>query len=249
MSNGDGVGAQPQASQEQRSGGLRFAELGDRVVRAFGSPERATPSWAGVEANNGHGEDEPRAPDKRTAPFRSAWRGYDRGDVDDYVAELEGELAELRARSGSEPSVAEEIQRIGEEATAILRVAHEQADAATGRARAQAESCIAEAQANAEAITEAAQEHLRQLDKDTDAVWCERARLIDDTRGLADRLLSIADDAAERFPPEPEEADQPTQASPGSPAQAAAKDDGGDQAGGPDRREGSDEAPSGPAGE
>jgi DivIVA domain-containing protein len=131
-------------------------------------------------------------------------RGYDRDAVDDYIGELERELEDMRA--GHEPStvIAAEIERIGEQTAAILRVAHEQASETTRRAHAEADRCLAAAAANAVAMTEDAKQQLRQLDSETDTVWQERARLLEDVRVLSTSLSSLAEDALERFPPEGE---------------------------------------------
>ena len=88
-------------------------------------------------------------------------------------------------------------------------MAQEKADAIVSRAHAQADLLVAEAQASAEATTKAAEQRVRALDADTDAVWRDRARLIDDTRKLADGLLAVADDAAERFRPKPTSPSKP----------------------------------------
>ena len=49
-------------------------------------------------------------------------------------------------------------------------------------------------------MTEDAKRKLRQLDTETDAVWAERGRLIEDVRNVATALFSLAEDAADRFP-------------------------------------------------
>ena len=56
------------------------------------------------------------------------------------------------------------------------------------------------------AMTAQAKQQLRELDSETDAVWQERQRLIDDVRCTAAALVSLADEATERFP----EDDRPT---------------------------------------
>jgi hypothetical protein len=38
------------------------------------------------------------------------------------------------------------------------------------------------------------------LDADTDRIWIERHRIVDDARDLASQLLALAETAAERFP-------------------------------------------------
>lgn len=133
--------------------------------------------------------------------------GYNRTAVDQYVGELERELEDLRrARPAPPISINEEIERLGEQTASILVVAHDQANETTRRAQEQADRCIADAAANAVAMTAQAKQQLRELDSETDAVWQERQRLIDDVRCTAAALISLADEATERFP----EDDKPT---------------------------------------
>ena len=99
--------------------------------------------------------------------------------------------------------MAAEIDRIGEQTAAILQTAYEQAAQITRDARQQADKCVADAATNAVSITEQANRRLGELDRETDTVWQERARLIDDARGVATALFTLAEEAAERFPPEP----------------------------------------------
>jgi cell division septum initiation protein DivIVA len=109
-------------------------------------------------------------------------------------------LDDLRAGRAAGPAIEAELERVGEETSAILKVAHEQAAEITHRAQAQADRCVADAAANAVAMTEDAKRRLRQLDSETDAVWAERGRLIEDVRNVATALFSLAEDAADRFP-------------------------------------------------
>jgi hypothetical protein len=53
-------------------------------------------------------------------------------------------------------------------------------------------------------MTEDATRKLRQLDSETDAVWAERIRLIEDVRNVATSLFSLAEDACDRFPEDAE---------------------------------------------
>jgi DivIVA domain-containing protein len=131
-------------------------------------------------------------------------RGYHRDAVDEYVADLERELEDLR--EGREPSaaVAAEIVRLGEQTAAILRVAHEKATETTRRAQSEADRCLSAAASNAVAMTEDAKLQLRHLDGETDAIWRERSRLLEDIRTLATSLFTLAEDGLERFPPEGE---------------------------------------------
>ena len=122
-----------------------------------------------------------------------------RGAVDSRIADLEAELEELR-RSQPPISINEEIERLGEQTASILVVAHDQAHETKQRAQEQAERCVADAAANAVAITEKAKRDLTELDSETDTVWRDRARLIDDARNVGAALIALADEAAERFP-------------------------------------------------
>jgi hypothetical protein len=204
---------------KQRSPGSRFAELGDRLARTFGSVDQRDADLTSWESN-GDAED-PVPPPISPAPlppvaeapaprFPTARHGYDRAVVDERIAELERELAELRRASAN--AVATEIERIGEQTAAILQTAHEQAQETTRRGQLQADHVLSAAAANAVAITEDATQQLRQLDSDTDAVWRERGRLIDDVRIIATALVALAEDAAERFPAEPEKVGAPAPA-------------------------------------
>jgi cell division septum initiation protein DivIVA len=137
--------------------------------------------------------------------------GYNRAAVDEHLADVERELSELgrelaQLRSAHETpvSVTEELERIGEQTASILIVAQDKANETTRRAEEQAERCLTDAAANALAITEEAQQRLRDLDNETDSVWRERERLLEDVRAVSSALASLADQASERFP-----ADQP----------------------------------------
>lgn len=133
--------------------------------------------------------------------------GYSQAEVDRRLSELERELAdrereveELRKQEKPPMSITEEIERIGEQTASILVVAHDQAHETTQRAQEHAERCIADAAANAVAITAEAKERLRELDDETDSVWRERDRLLEDTRAVSERLAGLVDEAVSRFP-------------------------------------------------
>jgi hypothetical protein len=131
--------------------------------------------------------------------------GYNRAAVDDHVAALERELDELRSqRDLPEPpiSITEEIERLGEQTASILVVAHDKAHETTRLAQEQADRCVADAASNAVAITEDAKRQLQSLDMETDTVWQERARLLDDARAVGSALIALIDEAEARFPEE-----------------------------------------------
>lgn len=129
------------------------------------------------------------------APF-----GYNRAAVDEHLAQLERELEALQAKHRPTASITDELERVGEQTASILVVAHDQAHETTRLAQEQAERCVADAAANAVAITAEAKEKLRALDAETDAIWRERERLLEDVRVVSTALASLADQASERFP-------------------------------------------------
>jgi DivIVA domain-containing protein len=218
---------------KRRSLGTRFADLGDRLARGFNNFDR--PPSDQDEAEWEHYDEEYDEPEQPTAVadpvdwdppepqgkkrFPTSLHGYDRDAVDAHLDALEHELAELRIHRNPSAAVEAEIERVGEETSAILRVAHEQASEITRRAQNQADHCVQDAAANAVSMTEDAKRKLRQLDSETDAVWAERGRLIEDVRSVATALFSLAEDAADRFP---EEGDRRSPAETAPPMRAAA---------------------------
>ena len=190
---------------KRRSPGNWFADLGERLARGgrpgYDPVQGDEPEWEAYEdVDQPTAAADPIAWEPARKRFPTALHGYDREAVDVHLAALEREMGELRAQRSPAPAVEAEIERVGEETSAILRVAHAQAAEITRRAQSQADRCIADAAANAVAMTEDAKRKLRQLDSETDAVWAERGRLIDDVRNVATGLFSLAEDAADRFP-------------------------------------------------
>jgi hypothetical protein len=185
---------------ESRPGVRRWSELGDRLARVFTTQERRDAEEAELEPGQ-YAEEELLTEDlPDTARFPVGPFGYNRSAVDQHLAQVERELEELRNRESKPMSINEEIERLGEQTASILVVAHDQAGETTRRAQEQADRCIADAAANAVAITEQAKQQLRELDNETDAVWQERLRLIEDVRTTASALVALADHASARFP-------------------------------------------------
>jgi len=196
---------------KRRSPGTFFADLGDRLAKGFTAIDRPADEEGGWDSDQ-YGYEPYEEPDQPTAVadalpweqdrkrFPTALHGYDREAVDAHLAALEREMADLRAQRSPAPAIEEELERLGAETSAVLRVAHEQAAEITRRAQVQADRCVADAAANAVAMTEEAKRKLRQLDTETDAVWSERGRLIEDVRNVATALFSLAEDASDRFP-------------------------------------------------
>lgn len=186
----------------------RLADLGDRIARTFtptpvDRTEAPEAPWdVATEAHYAVTDDVDAPWEDDASPFPIVRSGYDRDAVDTYLNELEHEIDELKAHRSSDDAVAIEIKRIGEQAAAILQTAHQQAAETTRKAREEADKCLSDAAANAISMKDEAKTKLRDLDTETDAVWRERARLIEDVRTVATALFSLAEDATERFPSE-----------------------------------------------
>ena len=212
MSDLDRPGATLPGPVKQRPKTSRFANLGDRLARTFGGYDRdpgETHEWDPPDGLGYADDSDPPAWDPVGPRFPLARLGYDRAAVDEHVAELERELAETQTRAPSADAVSAEIEKVGQQTSAILTVAHDRAHEMTRQAQEQADRCLADAASNAVMITEDAKRRLHQLDSDTDAVWRERSRLIEDVRSVSSALATLADEAVARFPaelerPEPE---------------------------------------------
>ncbi|HET7380623.1 MAG TPA: DivIVA domain-containing protein [Gaiellales bacterium] len=157
--------------------------------------------------------------------FPLSLRGYRREAVDDYVKRTSQLVAELHAARSPEIAVRRALERVGEDVAGVLGRAHETAERITEQSREEAEERLAEAHRDAERITATARRRLQDLDAETDRIWVERNRVVEDLRVLAEELLRMADSAAERAPVEQEEvpaADPPAEAQ----AEAAEQPDG-----------------------
>jgi len=137
--------------------------------------------------------------------FPLVLRGYDRLAVDAYVKKTAQLVAELQATRSPEAAVRRAIERVGEQISGILQRAHETASQITTQSRSEAEERLERARGEAHEIVAAAEERLRQLDTETDRIWAERRRIVDDTRQLAAQLVALANEAGERFPAAEEE--------------------------------------------
>ncbi len=182
-----------------------MADFRDRITRALQGFDRGPVDHRVVEPPAQHEvlADVPaRAEDSR---FPIGPLGYSRTAVDERIGALEEQITTLeQQRNRGEPtvSITEEIERLGEQTASILVVAHDQAHETTRMAQEQAERCIADATFNANALTAEAKRRLEEIDTETDVVWQERARLLDDARNVGLALIALAEEALERFPSE-----------------------------------------------
>lgn len=133
--------------------------------------------------------------------FPMVFRGYDRDAVEAHLAALEVEVIELHATRSPQAAVKRELDRVGEETAAILKGAHEAADDIAKRSRKRADERVDQADREAERIRAEAEAHVRRLDSDTDEIWAERRKLLEDARAMGEALIRVADQALERFPP------------------------------------------------
>ncbi|HSO98335.1 MAG TPA: hypothetical protein VLP43_05235 [Solirubrobacteraceae bacterium] len=156
----------------------------------------------------------PEPPPVNAVPdFPVVLRGYDRVAVDAYVARTSELLAELRLAHSPDAAVRRALERVGEQIAGILQRAHDTAaEITTGsrreaenrliEARREAEDRLIEARREAEGIVAAARARLEEIDVETDRVWAERERIVEEIRGLANELLGLSQSAG--MPTEPE---------------------------------------------
>ncbi|HET6865971.1 MAG TPA: DivIVA domain-containing protein [Solirubrobacteraceae bacterium] len=135
--------------------------------------------------------------------FPVVLRGYDRDTVDAYVQRVSQLVAELQTTRSPEAAVRRALERVGDEVSGILQRAHETAGRITAQSRSEAEDRLESARQEAAQIVLRAEERVRELDAETDRIWGERHRIVEDTRELARELLTVTDSAADRFPPDP----------------------------------------------
>ncbi len=141
----------------------------------------------------------------RAKTFPIGLRGYDRVAVDAWKEEIARRIESLESQAPRDTAVKRALEEVGQETAAILQRAHEAAEELTTRSRSQAEGRLQRSEAEAEATIKEAEERAALLERDSKAIWEQRQRLLDDMRQLADEVLGVADDAAERIKP-PKEA-------------------------------------------
>jgi hypothetical protein len=140
--------------------------------------------------------------------FPTALRGYDRLAVDSYVQKTSQLVAELQATRSPDAAIRRALERVGEEVSGILQRAHEAGAQITFQSRSEAEDRLEAARREAAQIVTAAEERVRELDAETDRIWAERHRIVEDTRELAGELLALTNSAANSFPAEAVNADE-----------------------------------------
>ena len=133
--------------------------------------------------------------------FKPARRGYDRAEVDAYVAQLQRQVRELQAQQQSpDAAVRSALERVGDQVAEVLKQATDTADEIVATAQSDARGHRAEVDREIAHVTSLAEQRLHELDVDTDRIWGERERIVADARDLSRQLSQLADLAAERFP-------------------------------------------------
>ena len=157
--------------------------------------------------------------------FPIVLRGYDRDAVDSYVQRASQLVAELQATRSPDAAVRRALERVGEEVSGILQRAHDTGAQITAQSRSESEDRLEKARQEAAQIIASAEERVRELDAETDRIWAERQRIVDDIGELARELLTLTASAADRFPADQAVAGAEAAADPASaagPAWAAA---------------------------
>ena len=139
----------------------------------------------------------------RDVQFSSALRGYDRDEVDRFVARVNQVLAELQITAAPESAIRHALKQVSEETQGILERAHETDEEITRRSRAQADDRLQQAEAEARGLREAAEARVAELEADVQRILAERARIIEELRDLVRRLGAFSDEAAGRDPSRP----------------------------------------------
>jgi hypothetical protein len=185
---------------KRRSAAERFAHLGDRLGRALPNVVRAEGPGEPIEEPDYPLDDEQETAWYEIVPrFPIARSGYDCAAVDEHVtaleqelAEMDRELADLRARTPAHEEVQEEIHKLGEQTSAILLAAHDRAREMTQAAQEQADRCLSDAAASALSTTQEAGRRREEIVKDIERLSAERSRLLADIENLSNRIAAVA---------------------------------------------------------
>jgi DivIVA domain-containing protein len=89
-------------------------------------------------------------------------RGYDREQVDAYVAQLQRRIQELQEDTSSDGAVRMALAQVGEDVSAVLQQSHQTATQIVGSARTEAEQMLGAARTRAEETVQTAQQEAAQ---------------------------------------------------------------------------------------
>lgn len=186
---------------------INLTPIRERFMKSFGAVEpndRRDERWIAFAREAERGAEE-----EVLSRFPIVVQGYDCPAVDEYIAELEyelaqadRELAELRGQAPAADEVNNELKRIGEQTSAVLIVAHEQSDKILRTAREEAGRCVAEAAAKATTLAAETEAQLRELEVRKAATRRERDRLFDDIRRVSAALVALIESPHEQPAPQ-----------------------------------------------
>lgn len=186
---------------------INLTSIRERFMKSFRAvdpDDRRDERWIAFAREAERGSEE-----EVLSRFPIVRQGYDCPAVDEYIAELEHELAEadrglaeLRGQAPPADEVSNELKRIGEQTSAVLIVAHEQSDKILRTAREEADRCVAEAAAKAATLAADAEAQLRELEVRKAATCRERDRLFDDIRRVSAGLVALIESPHEQPAPQ-----------------------------------------------
>jgi DivIVA domain-containing protein len=110
----------------------------------------------------------PRGPEAgiaalRGARFSTAKRGYDREEVDRYVARVNQALAELQITVSPKAAIERALEDVERQKRSVVEEAHRTAEEITARSRSRADERIQEATQEGEKVREAAAQEAREI--------------------------------------------------------------------------------------
>lgn len=198
------------AKSLHRSARINFAPIRE-LFTPKPAPEAApddqqTERWLAFasEADPGSGSAEDVLP-----RFPIVRQGYDCPAVDEYITDLERELAEadreladVRGQAPAANEVNQELKRIGEQTSAVLIAAHEQREEMLRTAQEEADRCVAKAAAEANTLKAKAEMELRELEAQKTTTRRERDGLFEEIRQFSTALTALIEKPQEQSGPQ-----------------------------------------------
>ena len=130
-----------------------------------------------------------------------------RQEAEETTARAKAEAAETVVNASTQADRAKQeadvlVAKAKAEAEGIVTEAKAEAEGIVTKAKAEAEKVIARTREEAAALQDESDARLRELHAEIATTWKERRELLDDVRGIANRLQEAASEAAARTPPE-----------------------------------------------
>ncbi len=163
---------------------------------AHHDPHVPTGEWETYDEDSA----ESRLPEVQAPVFPVTLRGYDRSTVDAYVVDVERLIEELETTRSPTRAVERALDRVGEQTSGILQRARETAEDITTKSRTQSDDRLQTAEREARAMRQQAEARVRELDEDTERLWEERNRLLEDITRLSTQLGGVVEAANRRYP-------------------------------------------------